>query len=114
MIYIKLFEDYYSELSERRKKIYYSALYLENEQPITKEEGFIECEYGESDIISFYFRYDTSEDSFIKFENFLEDNKLQIFSDTQGKSSYEIRVKLSDYKLNKYSEIYKNITKYNL
>jgi hypothetical protein len=118
MKHIKIYESRYQKDSPKR---YATASYLEEEQPISKINGFIECLYGENYEFSFYFNLWTDEESFEDFYKFLDDNELEIKEEkvvTNGEFGkikiYEITVKLSQYKINKYAKLYNDIKKYNL
>jgi hypothetical protein len=122
--YIKKYEEIdYSGLSKRATELTNATLYLEENQPITKEEGFIECLYEEHEkfaVINFYFNESIENKILGRFFNFLDNNKLNIL---QKKSYYEgyyqtqvlnFIVKISNYKIKKYADLYSTMIKYNL
>ena len=120
MKYLELFEDYYSD-TERTKMLNYTALYLETIQPISNNDGFVDCEYSEnvkgvSISVSFYFKKWISEEKLDIFYKFLDDNKLKIHNEID-RNLIEIVVKLTEYKIKKYSKLYKidqTVKNYNL
>ena len=125
MKYIELFEDHIDELSSYEKKCHFATIYLEKIQPITEEDGFVECLYGDIDpnhllLISFYYKDWISEDSNEKICDFFDKNKLKIHGDViyhQKHHLDEYIIKLSKYQLNKYSklgEIMNTSKKYNV
>ena len=97
------------EILKNLKKI----KYLEKIQPISEEDGFVECLYGDVDpnhslLISFYYKDWISEDSNEKIFDFFDKNKLKMhgdFSYNQKHHTYEYIIKLSKYQLNKYSKL---------
>lgn len=98
-----------------------AADYLEEEQPVSKDEGFITCVYGENYEFSFYFKLYTTDESFEEFYKFLRDNDLEISEEKVSKLSeysttkvYDIVIKLSQYKINKYAKLFDDMKKYNL
>ena len=102
-------------ISARDRKLNSATLYLEEIQPVSWEEGFIEC-YWEDDpvIITFCFNLNTTEESYEKFDNFLKDNRLEIYKDSCHPYLYTVEVKLSEYKVKKFADLYDNMKKYNL
>jgi hypothetical protein len=118
MKHLALYENYYATLNEDEKMASYTCLYLESIMPVSIHEGFIECRFEFIDNnkleLAFYFRYMTSEESFEKFYNFLEKEKLKIKREHSGPKEIETIVVISEYKMKKYSSLYENITKYNI
>lgn len=117
MKYIELFEDYDSDETER--KLDYATIYLETIQPISNNDGFLNCEYSKNVkgiSVSFYFKKWISEEKLDIFYKFLDDNKLKIHNEIDV-NLIEIVVKLSEYKIKKYSKLYKidqTVKNYNL
>ena len=92
------------------------AYYLEEIIPVSKDEGFKECEYDDSKppIFSFYFKDWTDEETYDKFYKFLENNGLTIYDEKVSKYEIEIFVKIPRNKIIEYAEIYDTTKKYNL
>lgn len=101
------------------------AYYLEEIIHISKEEGFLECLFD--DIVPpikfcFYFENWTDEQIYNKFDQFIEDNNLDIYEESQSnyrKKNIEIKVNeikviVPRNKIIEYAELYDNIKKYNL
>jgi len=96
-----------------------ATLYLEQIIPISKDDGFIQCEYDDDDsdkfiLISFYFNQNTQKDIFRKFKKFLNVNDLKIFDKVAAKHEIEYRVKLYNDRIEEYSDLYTNIKNFNL
>ena len=102
----KLFEDYSG--SKRDNELSLATQYLEDNQPVTKEEGFIECEYSIDYIgviVEFIFKYWTEEKDYEKFYDYLAKNKLSIYRESSTKEHYFIDIVVSEYKIKKYSNL---------
>ena len=94
--------------------------YLEYLQPISKENGFIQCLYHSEDnsnLFFFQFDSDIEEDYIEKFFDFLDKNKIKyITSFLDSYDSFverkvdEYTVELTDYQIKKYTDL----KKYNL
>jgi hypothetical protein len=117
MKYIKTFEN----LTPQEKLLNSVTSYFEEMQPVSEEDGFVNCEYTEffsESVVSIYFYFNinnTSEDSFQKFYNFLEKNKLKIYKESlKDNDLYEIIIDISEYKIKKYAELYNQIKRYNV
>lgn len=120
----KLFED--KSFTKRDRELSFATQYLEDNQPVSKENGFVECEYSIDDdfgvLIEFTFRYWTEEEDYEKIYNYLLKNKLNICRessynvDSKG-AFYTIAVVLSEYKIKKYAnlqELKMRADKYNI
>lgn len=113
MKHIKTFEDS-SWKGERDELLSSAALYLEEQQPIKTDDGFIECVYDSEELFCFIFSFWTMEESYDTFFKFLKDNKLKIKDELQYGEKYEIQVKLSEKKIKEFASLYNSIQKYNL
>ena len=119
MKYIKKFEKSDFDLSTREELLTSVCFYFENIIPITEEEGFVECLWDDSDglnkeYFTFHFSIWTDEDIYEKFENFLKRSKLKIKNERITKVDVQINVKIPEYKIKKYANLYGIIKKYNL
>jgi hypothetical protein len=132
MRYIKQFEK------NNREDIFKSAVcYLEEDQPISKGDGFFECcydffkyNYFKNDfddeskvIVTYYFKYDSHKELDL-FYVYLKKNRLRIISEDTGYHivdrvftnvfTKQINILLSYNRAKKFAELYDTITKYNL
>ena len=114
MKHIKTYENT-NWKGDRDEVLSYVALYLEEQQPVKSEDGFIECVYDSDELFCFSFYIGTDDKYFDDFYNFLKNNKLKIYREIPyGKDKWEIQVKLSEKKIKEFAEIYNNSKKYNL
>jgi len=129
MKYLKLFEG-----RKKRKKLddlfNDVALFLEEEQPVSKDDGFVEClfAYDHDDLytdypleLSFYFKDCTDEESYEKFYKFLKEYGLEIdqerMNNNDFSSKYEIIIKPNKKQIKKLledGEMWSNANKYNV
>jgi hypothetical protein len=121
MRHIKEFEKM-TDTDPEQDEIYSSATsYLEEDQPISNEDGFSYCLYSFSGyngtagtIVSYYFKDYLSEDKLEIFYKYLKKNRFKIESENFTWSKLEINILLSYYRAKKFAELYDTIKKYNL
>lgn len=113
------FNNYTEDMLERIFS--YATLYLENIQPITTDEGFIECFYEYDSYkknilyVNFHFHIWTEEEYFEKFYDFLKNNKFKISKEYSTQNNqYIISIIINSSKIEEFSNIYQSITDYNL
>lgn len=101
----KLFED--TSFTKRDNELSLATQFLEDNQPVSKENGFIECQYSIDDdmIVEFIFRWWVSDDDYEEFYKYLSYNRLLIYRETSTKEYYHIAIKLSEYKIKKYANL---------
>jgi effector-binding domain-containing protein len=121
MKYLKLFEN--KEERQRMQDLFNEVTYfIEELQPVSKEEGFQDCLYdydydGKILEISFYFKFSTDEESYEKFYKFLKDYGLKVDNERDARDYHEITIipnKRLIKKLIEDTEIWSNANKYNL
>jgi hypothetical protein len=113
----KIFEEY--EMTSREKLLSYATLYIEESLGITKEKGFREAEYTEHSwskfvTINLYFNNWTEEKDYESVYKFIKNNKLEILRELVMTDIFEIDIKISEYKIKKFAELYTAMIKYNL
>ncbi len=96
MKYIKTLEDLEDlDNSEERDKILSSvAFYLEEQQPIDTDDGFIECLFDSEELFCFTFSIWTHDETFDIFYDFLKNNNLEIEREFSYGDKWEIQIKL--------------------
>jgi len=108
----------FSKYPPREQNLAYATTYLEENQPIRKEEGFIDCSWLKDDRlgiwIEFRFIRNISEETKKKIYKYLEKENLKIITAYFTTNFFFINVDISDYKIKKYSNIMKSIKNYNL
>jgi hypothetical protein len=113
---LRLFEEYFTD---RERLLSDATLYIEKNLGVTKEDGFIEATYVEHSwskfvTINLYFNNWADEEIYESVYKFLKDNKLTILRELCMSSIFEIDIKISEYKIKKFAELYNAMIKYNL
>lgn len=125
MKYLKTYEKNRDLVRVKDDILTSAAYHFEDDQPITKEEGFIKCEYGPENFdgtveFSFYFNDYIEEDNLEKFYKYLEDKNLELkMYPNQNilgpKTNHiEIYVYVPKKLYKKYAKLHDDINKFNL
>lgn len=116
MKHLKTYENS-TEVTDRDLLLSDVALYLEERQPVSTEDGFIECEFDSDELFCFIFSFWTSEESYDSFYAFLKENKMKVkkeYSCGNRSEKYEIQVKVPEKKIKEFASLYSSSKKYNL
>jgi len=115
--------DFEMEISKKLDSV---ACYFEEDQPISKEDGFVECfflyDYNSEDNFSneipvgicFYFKDYIDEEKLEIFYEYLKSKNLEVKENNFGSDSIEFTVEVPIDLVNEYAEIYDATKKYNL